>query len=306
MANNHKAPLIRQAQLRRSTGSMLSMTGMIAGILLFTLMIGFGLYLLLVQQKRGQNLDDTFTLAIADSLNKDDKIGQMNNVVARSRELVFVSRQNSDIANSLPEGVYQPLANQLLDEARASAQFVDAERKNEIKYITKTTRAMVDDYNAHRHVDSSFTLPWFKTYDPKVQDVYFGHIKKVQSNVINMDVIPELRDFDALKQYFEPGSQLYKGNINAKLPNPDNDLDFKISSLPADVDKTVAPARLTNPEVFLRDAPVFEGEKFVGRDCDQLPSSIEIIEGMDLEIKNDAHKVRIGSTATTNGALPAP
>ncbi|MBI2812565.1 MAG: hypothetical protein HYX67_17305 [Candidatus Melainabacteria bacterium] len=291
----------------RKKGSMLTMTTLVVGIVLVACMLGFGFYMLLAQQKKGQHQADNLTLALAGSLNKDDKIGQMNNVVARCRELVFVSRQNADAASAERNQILAPLANQLLDESRSSAQFVEAERKNQIEYITKKARESVEHYNLNTHVDSTFTLPWFKTYDPQVQDVYLGYIDKVQSNVINTEVIPELREHDEKEKYFEKGSQLYRGNIDAKLPSPDSDLIFKLSSLPADVDKTVSPPRMTNPEVFVRLAPLFLDEKFTNqRKADQIPSAVEVFAKMDVSMKTGDQKVRIGSTATTNGGQPIP
>jgi hypothetical protein len=291
----------------RKRGSMLTMTALVIGIILAVCILGFGFYLLLAQQKKGQNQADNLTLTLAEQLNKDDKIGQMNNVVARCRELVYVSRQNSDAAASERSAILVPLANQLLDESRSSAQFVEAERKNQITYITKQAKQAVQDYNMHTHVDSTFTLPWFKTYDPQVKDVSLGYINNVQSNVINTEVIPELRDFDEQKKYFEKGSQLYRGNIDAKLPSPDSDLIFKLSSLPADVDNTVSPPRLTNPEVFVKMAPLFENHKFTNQTTpDQIPSAVHVIENMDVSMKAGDQRVRLGSTATTNGGAPVP
>lgn len=295
------------ADKRRETGSMLTMTALVLGVLLLVCLIGFGFYLLLAQQKKGQNQADRLTLSLAESLNKDDKIGQMNNVVARCRELVYVSRQNADAAANERNAVLTPLANQLLDESRSSAQFVEAERKNEIAYLTKKARQAVEDYNMHTHTDSTFNLPWFKTYDPEVQDVYFGYIDKVQCNVTNTEVIPDLRLFDEQKKYFEKGSQLYRGNIDAKLPSPDSDLTFKLSSLPANVDRSVSPPRLTNPEVFVKLAPIFENSKFTNQTVpDQIPSAVEVVERMNVSMKSGDQKVRLGSTATTNGAQPVP
>lgn len=286
---------------------MLTMTTMVIGLVLLACLIGFGFYLLLAQQKKGQHEADNLTLSVAESLNKDDKIGQMNNVVARCRELVFVSRQNANAASEERNQILAPLANQLLDESRSSAQFVEAERKNEIAYITKKARESVERYNLNTHTESTFTLPWFKTYDPHVQDVYLGYIDKVQSNVTNTDVIPELREHDEKQKYFEKGSQLYRGNIDAKLPSPDSDLIFKLSSLPADVEKSVSPPRLTNPEVFVKLAPLFLDSKYTDqRKADQIPSAVEIFADMDVSMKTGNQQVRIGSTATTNGGQPLP
>lgn len=282
------------------------MTALVSGLILVACMVGFGFYLLLTQQKKGQNKTDSAALTMAEFFNKDDKLGQMNNVVARCRELVYVSRQNDDAATQLRSNVLQELSKQLLDEARSSALFVEAERKNEIKYLVKVTKDSVEGYNVKTPTRSTFSLPWFESHDPTIDEVSFGSIRKTLSNVTNSQGVPDLQEFDKMKNYFEPTSHLYRGNINAKLPEPDSDLIFKISSLPACVDTSVAPPRLTNSEAFISEGRIFEGGKFAPHGLDQLPSAIEIIQHMDVDIKNDANTIQLGSTAATSGAMPAP
>jgi hypothetical protein len=133
-----------------------------------------------------------------------------------------------------------------------------------------------------------------------------GYIKGVQSNVENLLVIPDLRDFDVDKKYIQKGSNLYLGNINAKLPGPDDDLDFKLSALPADVKKTISPSRLTAIDVFVPTATIFDQDKPVEAKMDQLPGAVQLQEQMDVSNRQANSELKITSTATASGASPCP
>ena len=78
---------------RDKRGNMLSMTALIGGIILLTCIIAFCFYMLLAEQNRGQSKVDKSTLELAKAFNEGDRVGQLNNMEARNRELVFVSRQ---------------------------------------------------------------------------------------------------------------------------------------------------------------------------------------------------------------------
>jgi len=296
------------ARARSEQGSMLSMTALTFGIIMFACVIAFAFYLLLSQQKRGQHETDKIAMDLAKVLNKDDRVGQINNVIARCRELVYVSRENVVRASEKGYNHLLPLANQLVEESRSSAVLVESERENQKGMSISDVKVMIENYNLKARPDSSFKLPWFESYDPAVYDVKLGYVDKVESNVENLQVIPELRDFDQTNGYIQKGSNLYKGNINARLPNPDSDLDFKLSSLPTTVEQTVAPPRLVNADVFRPAAVLFTDKEFrLGKKMDQLPSAAEVLSRMDVSItKTDRQSVQIGSVAQTSGALPAP
>ncbi|HEY9680136.1 MAG TPA: hypothetical protein V6C86_00915 [Oculatellaceae cyanobacterium] len=290
----------------RRRGSMLSMVALVGGIVLFTCVVGFAGYMLLAQQKRGQSDTDEVAINAAKMLNGDDRIGQMNNVVERCRELVYVSRVNKDLAEGLNTPLYQPLARQLLEESRANAALVEAERLNQINITTKTIQSYIQQHNVNTKTGSRLTLPWFQTNYPEVSDVYFGSIKGVQSNVENLQVIPTLRDYDLSQNYIQGGSNLYVGNINAKLPPPDSDLNFYLSSLPADVANSIAPVRLANPDVFDLGAVVIRGQKPTMERTVHLPGAIQLVQGMNVSGGENKASVRLSSTATADGGMPAP
>jgi hypothetical protein len=285
---------------------MLSMTALVAGIVLFACVVGFTGYMLFSQQKRGQTDTDEIALNAAKLLNADDRIGQMNNVVERCRELVYVSRVNCNLAQGLATPLYQPLANQLLDEARAGAQLVEQERQNQKRLTVNIVQNYIAQHNRMVKTGSRLSLPFFQTNFPIIAATDIGSIQGVQSNVEDLLVIPELKEFDLSQRYIQPGTNLYRGNINAKLPAPDSDLDFKISSLPAQVGGIVAPVRLTNPEVFAAGARIIDEQKPTFKLSDQLAGALQVTQTMDVSGGSNKSSVKLGSTATTCGGLPAP
>jgi hypothetical protein len=291
---------------RRQSGNMLSMTLLCVGLLLLVCMIGFAFYLLISEQKRGQTEADKMALQIAKCMNENDCIGQINNLVVRNRELVYASRLTANTTINSNLSFCSPLAQQLLDEASSGSVAIDKERKNQITIQQKKIKDIVERYNMHTQNVTTFNLPWWKTYGLQVFQVNGGSLRDVQSNVEHTEIYDDLNFDDRRANYFQPGSNLYMGNINARLPAPDNILDFKITSLPAPVEKLIAPSRLANPEVFHFGNLFFEDGKSVVQSFDQIPTAVQVVGRMDVEMREGNQRVQIGSTALTNGAQPIP
>ncbi len=285
---------------------MFTMTLLLIGLLLAVCMVGFAFYLLLSEQKRGQTEADKLALAIAKKMNEDDRVGQINNLIIRNRELVYTSRLTEGTTQNSYLAFCAPLAQQLLDEATSSNIRIDRERHNQVNLMKKSVRDIVEQYNMHTQSAKTFSLPWWQSYALQVFQVNGGSLKDVQSNVEHTEIYEDLNYLDQRARYFQPGSMLYMGNINARLPAPDNTLDFKITSCPAPVDKMVAPARLANPEVFKFGNLFFENGKSVKQSFDQIPTAVQVIGKMDVKLKNDNQTVQIGTTALTNGAATVP
>ncbi len=70
-----------------------------------------------------------FALKAAQQLNANDYAGKLNNLQARSRELVFAARQMSNQAQGEEFGEFAPLAAQVLSRSRDGAKLVDSERQ---------------------------------------------------------------------------------------------------------------------------------------------------------------------------------
>jgi hypothetical protein len=77
---------------------------LLAAVITITVVVGLGFYLILTQQKRGQSACDDKALTFANILNGKDRLGQMNGLVERARELVYLSRQNTYSAGTAIAG----------------------------------------------------------------------------------------------------------------------------------------------------------------------------------------------------------
>lgn len=292
---------------RRKRGNMLSMTVLCVALILFFCIIAFAFYILLTEQKRGQNQTDRLALECAKVLNEGDRLGQMNTLVERCRELVYEARSIHQATIDLTDMRFAtPLAQQLLDEARSSALDVEQARDGLLAIDRVQINAAVEDYNKHARTNAAITLPWWKSYDPHVIKVQLGYINNVTSNVLHNDYFRVLNDHDLGKKYVQKGSRLFLGNINIELPPPDNDLKFIISSLPAPVESTTAPARLVNPDAWKHLLDIFD-EKPVGMKTPYAPSALAIFSKMNVSAVDNKESVVIGSFASTTGAgLPPP
>jgi len=283
---------------------MLSMTVMCVALVLMACMVGFAFYMLLTEQKHGQSQTDQLALGIAKTLNEQDRIGDVNQLIVRNRELVYTSRMMMSTCDNSFLAFASPLASQLLNEAVTSNVQIDKERRNQMGLMKKHIADVVDQYNTHQGTAAHLSLPWWKSYEMQVVQINCGSINDVQSNVLHSEIYDDLTDIDKRKRYFQPKSNLYMGNINAKLENPDTGIDFKIASLPAAVEKAIAPPRLTNPEAFKFANQVVDDGKLVNQSFDQIPSAVQVLGHMDVTMRNDRNTVQVGSTAICNGAEP--
>lgn len=286
---------------------MLTMTVLCVCILLGTCIVGFAFYMLLTEQQRGQSVTDRVSLQLSKDMNDVDRIGQLNNLLGLNRELVFSSRLVSNATvNSRDLSFCTPLAQQLLDEARASSVDLDRARVQQIETVKNLIKFQTDQYNVNTRSAAHFHLPWWQSYEPQIYEVSIGSIANTTSNVIHNNFFQDLNDNDDQQRFVHPKSGLYLGNINAKLPAPDNDLDFYMASLPAPVEDTVAPARVVNPEVFQKSVDVIKDGKFANFPVHQIPSAIYVAAKM--KVASDANKdeVKIASVSACSGASPVP
>lgn len=220
-------------------------------VLLFmvaTLLIAYSFGGLIFIQNRLRTSADEIALAGARRLNVDDRIGQMNNMVARSRQLVFSSRRELDETTAqYPQ--LQSLAQQLLDEGRQAAQLLEVERaKLHNISISEANEAMQKKFDQIKGT-YAMALPWMKIGLAAMPSKNLGRMAKTESNVIELRNIEDLEKDDKSKNYISsaPGLKLYRASIDARLTGTaDNDLVFKLSPLPAPVEKTVAPARIAS------------------------------------------------------------
>ncbi|MBI4533032.1 MAG: hypothetical protein HY711_03715 [Candidatus Melainabacteria bacterium] len=293
---------------RANHGNMFMLSVLAFGIIIVVFLAGFSVYLMFFSQSKAHSQSDQLALQVAHALNDQDEMGEMNNLVARCRELVFNSRKTHDAAHMYYQHL-EPLANQLLEESRASACYVELERQRLVRHSLTNLYGIVELSDSDRVLQSGLKLPWLATKPARPVGLAVGYIDGVESNVEVSEGNPELNSTDLARHYIDRASKLYMGNINVKLPAPDNDLHFKLSSLPAPVKETVSPPRLTSPNVFVETARLMKDGLTLGASCDQLPSAVKV----DMLIKvttgpevRDVHAIQTTSYASTCGASPLP
>lgn len=256
-------------------------------VLLFCCSIGA---LVLVQSAIQRALDDA-ALSGACQLNLGNQIGQMNNVIIRSRQLVYGDRQMDEqlLQSGSP---YEKLSAQLLAQSRESAQTIDATRA---KLITTSKQAANQAVTAAFKTAStrhSLTLPGLRISQPVLTRFTLGTVENVQDNAFALPQLQNLLTYDQSQSFIDKQTNLYLEQINAKLPAPDNDLNFNLSSLPAFINNNTAPSRL------------MLGQSFVPQDDQQLHSSVQLESQITvslLSIPNCSTTLHLTSTATTNG-----
>jgi len=244
-------------------------------------------------------------IVVSRFLNMSDSAGQMNNMVAASRELVFSSREMQEtIAESHPEML--PLATKLIGESRDGAKFVSDERGR----LLQSTLADVRDWakgfgNGDQAEKLQHMLPGIDTSELSLVNLDAGCISDTDSNVYAPQGNNDLMKLD--RKFINPRSNLYYGNITLSLPAPDDDLTFKLSSLPAPVKGTIAPERLLANDLFKSTLLlVKDGQPNVGS-CDQIPSALSLTARVKFQSNlgvETKQQLVVRTTAATNGAGP--
>src|SRR4030095_2221518 len=111
----------------RRSGSMLVLTCVLLLLVVLGLVTGMSFGSLYIIRLSAQSHANQIAMAAAQVLNHDDREGQMNKMVSRSRQLVFSSRATCSLT-SADYPFLEPLAKQFLDEAREGARYVESER----------------------------------------------------------------------------------------------------------------------------------------------------------------------------------
>lgn len=287
---------------RNKRGSMLAVVVLVTLVVVAVLGIGIVVSMMMMSQKRTQSQVENLTLEMANSINKDDWVGQMNNMTEFSRELVFSSRSalNEAIAHH-PR--MRPLAIQLLDEARQSAALVESERKELTVIIMKDLHKRTNNLAETASSSPGMNLPGVSTDSMQLKTVDAGYIDGVMTNLTSAEGLPDLREYDLQEKYITQKNYVYLPNINAKLPAPDDDIKFDFCSLPASAKNTISPTRLTSNAVFrkLMTAGPESGNDF--SKCKFLPSAIQMIS--TTKVSSGSHlsaPMSVSITAASPGA----
>jgi hypothetical protein len=290
---------------RKSTGNMLSLVVLTMGAILALVLIGLVFNTFLFQCSRAQYKVDALAINLAGKINSGDRVGQMNDLVEASRELIFVCDENMQQCQSQELEVLTPLCNQLLEEARRGQALVEDERKQQIQMIVTELTDEATKYNRAAGAIDALAMLGLKANEPLITKIDVGYVRQMDSNVHDLRMLPELSKADAEKGNTAQRSKLFRANHNAKLPGLQHDLAFKFSPLSACTRGVYAPARNANLQIFVPTGTILKNG--TGQPCtlDYAPSAVSITCTMDAAMENQQAATTVGLTAVgiTPGAV---
>ncbi len=293
--------------VRSEAGNMLVLT-MVSGLIMIgTIFVMFIFLFPQLMKSSMQNSSESLALKTAKALNAQDQSGRMNNIVARCRELVFTSRQTYNRANALGYKHLEPLAQQLLNEARNNAMMLDDQREMLLQANVRNAIKEVETTQLSVRGQKELNVAGMSAQAPKLSNLDIGYIKNVQSNVEVSAGNPALIEYDKDRSYIQESSNLYVANIDARLPNEDGDLQFKLFPLPAPVNGNVAPSRLTLPAAFVSCGQIIKDGKQQKIKIEQLPSAVRLEFTAQVGTKTTAAQgLKIVTCAAADGAGVQP
>jgi len=295
----------------KQTGSMvLFCLAVVAGCMLI-IGLGISFYFLFFYHDLLQQRSESFAMNAAQELNPDDNAGKLNNLIGYSRELAFTSREMTSLTENNDDfREVQPLAAQVLDQSHSGVKLVAAERDRFATSVVTKLRQLIKE-NAKTSPEP-MSLATASTSSPEIVDFELGTLENMQSNVQPSSGVPALLENDLNRRYIQKGkgADLYVSSLNLKLPDPqDSKLEFYLSPLPAPVQGTVAPMRLTSAKRFVSTFPLRKNKEDTISTCKLSPSALQVV--MCVKVKNkilveSESTARVVDTACANGASLDP
>src|SRR5262245_42262711 len=121
--------------VRSGKGNILFLAILTLGIVISVGVGGFIFNGYLFGCTRAQYQVDALAVDMAGKSNVVDRVGQINELEECARELIYVSRRQFEYCEEQDVKVLESLCYELLEEARAGQQLVEAERKNQVEVI---------------------------------------------------------------------------------------------------------------------------------------------------------------------------
>jgi hypothetical protein len=293
----------------RKRGSTLFLTLAVTMLVILVFTLGFTFYSFFTAQRQLEEKLQLVAMLAAQQINANDRFGQINNMTAAARQLLFNSRSECNAAASIHPEIL-PLANALAEEAAAGGELVLEERTASLKGIVADVRSSVGKAKAGSFAkDYSVELPWLHRGDVTLDACVLGSSSSMDSNVAAPLGDELLASED--KKYIDSKAKLYTGNVKLPLPEPDKKLDFRVSSLDAPVQGTIAPLRLIANNDFrqLFNLDVGSDKPVSINPGDYIPADLQLRAHQRVQIKFPIQaEEAIGATVTavTNGASPMP
>lgn len=288
---------------------MLAMVALLGTIIIAVVLVGFLCQVLFLSHQKEKTDADECALVLAHVINDGDRVGQMNTAVERSRELVYASRDgNNALVRDESDPALEDFSRLLVDEARSGAQLVESSRQMMAEQIVQDLEQSVKDYRKRLTAKARANVGIMKVSQATLSAGEVGLPRRVFSNVTATEAFNELLQCDRQSGYVSNAGLAYAGDINAKLPAPDNDLEFKLTPLASPLGAGLSPPRLTSNTVF-DSRGFFFGEKEAFVRTSQLPSAVRI--KMEMPVTTSglwslASRLQAVASAAAGGAMRAP
>jgi len=307
-ADSIKIMLYERVRYRRR-GNMLAMVALIGTIIIAVLLIGFFCQFLFLSNQKERTDADECALSFAHITNDKDRIGQMNTAVERSRELVYGSRlAHDELSKDESDPALEDFSRLMVEEARAGAQLVDSSRRILSDEVSQDLVIAAKKYKERLTSRAAAKVGIMSVSPAILSTVEVGVPRGVNANVTAVEAFDELLKQDRQNGYVSKSGFAFVGDVNAKLPAPDNDLDFKLTPLASPIGSGISPPRLTANSVFDSRA-VISGEEKQQIHVTQIPSAVHV--KMDVPVAAQGmpmltSRMRVAASAAAGGALPPP
>ena len=235
---------------RNQKGNMLIFVTMAMSFLSVGLVMAGSFGGVFFAQSRLQSSADEIALAGARKLNEFNRLGQMNDMVARCRQLVYATnKQKTEVEGYHNDPLMEKLTRQLNDEAMQSAESLDFERRKLAVVANEDARVTMNQKFSQIKGSYQIALPWLTIEAPGLVMSDTGSVSGMQSNAHELEGFPELTQEDKRNVIDGRPSSLYRAENDARLPIADSPT-FKFSPLPPSVGNEMAPARAVLPGEF--------------------------------------------------------
>lgn len=315
---------------RRSKGNILIVCAAVGFVILIIGLWALDVFWLHLINAKELSAAEKVAMAAAVALNKDDSIGQMNYLLAHSRELLVCLRSNEAAIDLADENdskkMLQQISRDLAKRAHDTAALLAVERKSiEAQRISESCKAANDALSTAGSpgaarmagvASSGATIA--------LEQCSFGCAKAAPSatdsddNLASSNVEPTTYFFDdgankALmeydKKFIDDSGKYYKGNTKISLDvnfpggGDDPDLQFPISSLPPCINNYTSPPRLMQAAEYHKMAAFNESAS-----PQYIPTAVYIVLKLDVkDTKSGAGtSLMAPGIALTVGATPPP
>jgi hypothetical protein len=285
---------------------MLGVFLMLTAVIVIIWALGISVYFVCTQHNRLQSDADHCALQAANSLNSNDRLGQMNNLIADNRQLLFKSRSSLVQIQGM-EPQLTELAEILLQESRDATETVENSRKALISIVVVESRGQMQRALELGGCSGPSAMAGSGSSKATIVGLQLGYLQGWQSNVEKPSGNPELLDYDTKAGYIDPATNCYRGNIVLTLQE-DRDKDFHIAALAPPVLGFVSQSRVVGLPAFEKRAEIIRAGVAMKACPEQLPSAVKISLGMPLRtnviVKTEEVAVADSAAASRGASQP--